>query len=335
MMLKKKIIYAMMICVMTPFSLFAGTKFILSIDGGGVRGIIPATFIHRFCLEVGKPPHDMFDLMAGTSSGGLLSLAYATGIDTKILEDLFFAKATTIFPQFSAQGLWGLFGTLNVKYPSAGLEGLLRELYQEKRLSETQVPVMVTTSDIEKDKPYLFKSWLAKENPQKDFFLWEVGRATTAAPSYFESTLLQTRDERYALIDGGVCMNNPTMAAFAEGKRLWPEDKIVILSIGTGNGAVSYPYEDAKRWGQPAWLFPLLHLTTDHVSKAVDYQAKQILREGSYFRFQLSLNAEDMPLDYTSQEHLQKLQETCCAAFEGFSTERMKLKELLVAAGKL
>lgn len=327
---------AFVFCLLLSFSALAGKKFILVIDGGGMRGMIPATFLDQFCLETGKQPHEVFDLIVGTSIGGILSLAYALKVPTKtVIEVLFKKGGPSIFPPLSGKMLSSAFGLLDERYPAEGLENVLKELYQLARLKDAAVHVMVTASDIERDAPFLFKSWAAKADWKEDFLMWEVGRATSAAPTYFEPKLIQNAAERYALVDGGLCMNNPTMAAFAEGKRLWPKDELIILSLGTGDVRISYAYEKAKDWGIPSWIRPILHMTMDHVSKAVHYQAHEILHERSYYRFQPILSPEDEPMDDASPEHLQRLEHACLTAYGRFSKEIKKLKILLAAAGKL
>lgn len=279
---------------------------VLSIDGGGIRGIIPAMVLARIEAQTQKRISEMFDLIAGTSTGGLLALGL-----TKPRKD-------TQKPQYKAEELVRLYeqeGSIifspktfaklralaDEKYPANGIESVLKKYFGNTLLSEALTDVIVPSYDIEQRRPYFFKSRKAKNDPDRDFPMQKVARATSAAPTYFEPLKLETDEitNYYALIDGGVFANNPAMCAYVEAKSIYPDaTDFLVVSLGTGELSTRLFYNQVKDWGMLQWAQPILHVVFDGSSDTVDYQLKLLLpalEEGTnrYYRFQTSL-AGDM-----------------------------------------
>lgn len=292
----------------------AAMRTILSIDGGGIRGIIPAMVLKEIEDRTGRRIADLFDVIAGTSTGGLIALGLACPGDgsaarftAQDLVELYEDEGENIFPH-------DLFGRLrqlrDEKYSAAGLEKVLEDKFGETRLKDALTGVIVPAYDIELRQPVFFRSQRAKEEPDtRDFRMRDVARATSAAPTYFEPLRLPAGGSRpnYTLVDGGVFANNPGMCAFvdAHAGQARPEDTLVV-SLGTGELTRPLPYGEARHWGLVGWGRRIVDIVFDGVGDTVNYQLAQILGE-HYYRFQTDLDKGQDDLDDASEANLQNL----------------------------
>lgn len=296
---------------------------ILAIDGGGVRGIIPAMVLAEIERRTQKPIAKIFNLIAGTSTGGILALGLTTPAPDGLpkfsaTEGIkFYTENTPEIFRFSlAQQLASLNGLIEEKYSASRLEQILKELYGTALLSESLTNVIVTSYDIERREAFFFKSHHAKLDSNDDFFIRDIARATSAAPAIFEPAVIQnyTNSTNYALIDGGVYANNPAMCAFAEARGLFKDDsKFMLVSLGTGEMTTAISYKQAKGWGTAQWLIPILSVISDGVSDTVNYQLRKLLPAidqplERYYRLQLTLSMGDA-LDNASPANLAALQQ--------------------------
>ena len=290
---------------------------VLSIDGGGIRGIIPAIALAELEARAGRPVADLFDLIAGTSTGGILALALARpGEDGRpawsaaTLVELYEQEGPAIFSRPVAHQVRTIRGLVDEKYPSDGLEAALMRYLGETRLSQALTNVLVTAYETERRKPFFFKSAAALIDPGRDFTMAAAARATAAAPTYFEPSRLEAEGtaDYFSLVDGGVFATNPGMCAYAEVRRHRPDAEVVLLSLGTGQLTRPLPYHDVKDWGIVEWARPILDVVFDGVSDTVDYQLDQLLGTGHYWRLQVALDggASD-DLDDAGAENLRRL----------------------------
>jgi patatin-like phospholipase/acyl hydrolase len=290
---------------------------VLSIDGGGIRGIIPAIALAELEARAGKPAAELFDLIAGTSTGGIIALALARpGEDGRPawsaakLVELYEQEGPEIFSRPLAHEVRTIRGLVDEKYPSDGLDAALGRYLGDSRLSESLTNVLVTAYETERRKPFFFKSAAALTDPARDFTMAAAARATAAAPTYFEPSRLEAGGtaDYFSLVDGGVFATNPAMCAFAEVARHKPGAEVVMLSLGTGQLTRPLPYDDVKDWGLVEWARPILDVVFDGVSDTVDYQLDQLLGDGRYWRLQVALDggASD-DLDDASAENLRRL----------------------------
>lgn len=281
---------------------------VLSIDGGGIRGLIPAMVLEHLEARTGRSTAEMFDFVAGTSTGGILGLALTKPgpggrpeHSASRLVELYATRGGEIFQRSFWRGMATLGGFAEEKYSHTPLEAILREYFGETALRDALVPTMVTTYDIERRDPFFFKSWRDDRN---GVAMWRAARATSAAPIYFEPTLVDVGGTRRALVDGGVFMNNPAVSAYVEAKAMFPEEQdVLVVSLGTGELTRPIPYEQAKSWGVGQWAIPVLGVIFDGVSDAVDYQLRSLVRE-RYFRFQTMLDIASDDMDNASQANL-------------------------------
>lgn len=293
---------------------------ILSIDGGGIRGIVPALLLARLEERCGKPVSQLFDLIAGTSTGGILALGLVkpgpNGLPqyaARELAQLYEERGSTIFGTPVLRRLTAA-KLLNEKYPSTGIETVLREYFGDARLKDAVQRVLVTSYEIERRTPFFFRSSRALVDTEYDFPMWQVARATSAAPTYFEPARIDAAGAReyWALIDGGVFANNPAMCAYVEARQLFPNEELLVVSLGTGSMSKPIPYSKARNWGLAGWAKPILDVAFDGVSMTVDYQLRHLLPPTAsgnpqYFRLQVELDDSLQSMDNASEANLRGL----------------------------
>ena len=279
-------------------------KKILSIDGGGIRGIIPALVLSKIEERTEKPIADCFNLIAGTSTGGILALGLSKKgkngtpeYSANELIEIYETRGEEIFPRSPWKGLTSIGGLADEKYDHAGLEKVLNEYFDEQVIGNGCTKTLITSYDIQNREPLFLKSW---KNEHKSVKMKYAARATTAAPTYFEPALITIGTNKKALIDGGVFINSPAVSAYAEAKRLFGADDLLVVSLGTGELTREISYSDAKNWGKLEWAIPLLGCIFDGVADASDYQMDKFLNNGNkknYFRLQTTLDIGSDDLD--------------------------------------
>ncbi|MFM9265575.1 patatin-like phospholipase family protein [Tychonema sp. BBK16] len=338
---------------------------ILSIDGGGIRGIIPGqvavSIEEKLQQKSGNPDAkiaDYFDLIAGTSAGGILTCTYLFPDPKNPTRPLWSAQDAVnfsiksgrdIFKNSFWQTLTSLDGLVDEKYSSIDLEKFFLEHFADCKLSEMLKPCLITSYDIERRKAHFFNQIDARENVENDYLIRDITRATSAAPSYFEIPKISSlTNKSYALVDGGVFANNPALCAYAEVRHKFriPDDRpdrgptakeMVILSLGTGDAQKKYPYQEAKDWGQVEWLEPLINILMTGVAETVNYQLMQIFdaieRPNQYLRItpDLSLYQEPLPIDDASEPKISQLLKIGKEQVEKHNQELDQFIDLLLA----
>lgn len=302
-----------------------GRKFVtvLALDGGGIRGIIPARVLASLERRMGMPASRAFDLVAGTSTGGILALALtkpaAGGVSpryaAKDLVDLYRTRGPEIFRRSPVHFLTSLGGLAGPKYPGGAIERVLLEYFGTARIAEALAPVLVTSYDTVAAKPYFFKSYrdasgatAAQAAVPDDYLMWQAARATSAAPTYFPPFRLGpppgTSGADKCLLDGGVFANNPAMCALADAYKMFgPDSRYLVVSVGTGNDDVRLSYAQLRSRGLLGWAIPILKVAFDGVADTVDYQAEEMAH--AYYRFQHDGTEEE--LDDASPRTIQRL----------------------------
>jgi uncharacterized protein len=291
---------------------------VLSLDGGGIRGLMSARILAELEALTGQPICRLFDFVAGTSTGGILALALTvpdgSGAPRYRAADLgriYLEHGREIFSRSLWHRVSALDNLLDERYPSKGIEGVLQTYFGDARLKDTLLPVLITAYEIERRAPFLFRTRYARTPPRAgevfDFPLWQVARATSAAPTYFEPCKIAgAGKDYYALVDGGVYANNPAMCAFAEMRAQHPQADVLLVSIGTGELCRRIPFEEAKDWGIKGWMRPVLDVVFDGVSDTVDFQLRALLPR-SYYRFQTRLDEGSDDMDDASRTNLRVL----------------------------
>lgn len=331
---------------------------ILSIDGGGIRGIIPGQILVELEKELKRKSGDdntriadCFDLIAGTSTGGILACIYLCPdphnlnrprFSAQEAVDLYLENGDEIFDI----GLWhkiaSLGGLADEKYSADGLEDALEDYFGELRLSQLLKPCLITAYDIRRRRAHFFTQDDAKRHPSADFLLKDVARATSAAPTFFETARIKSGSNiPYPLIDGGLFANNPTMCAYAEARSLSGNPKaadMAILSLGTGNVEKPYYYKEAKDWGPVKWLKPVLDIMMSGVSETVDFQLGQIYdavgKPERYLRINVDMSkvppGVTSDMDNASKENMTGLRELGAEAAQDNQAKLQKFAALLL-----
>ena len=286
---------------------------VLSIDGGGIRGIIPALVIAHLERKAKKPASELFDLMVGTSSGGMLALGLslegeggAPLFNARKMVKLYEAHGDEIFEQSLWRKLRTVGGIFEEAYSHEALEGVLDQYFGARALADCGVPTMVTSYDIQNRRTVFLKSW---QPEHADLLCSEAARATSAAPTYFEPATLEWAEDSGTLVDGGVFMNSPSVSAYAEARKLFPDEPIALLSLGTGELTRPIPYEEARTWGSALWVMSLLDCMFDGASKAADYQMRLFLGD-NYLRLQTPLHFASDDMDDASKGNIRNLKQT-------------------------
>jgi patatin-like phospholipase/acyl hydrolase len=261
---------------------------VLSMDGGGIRGLITVILMQRLNQEPGLEDWlSQVDLLAGTSTGGLLALAIAKNLDLQVIRDLYEKKGAEVFDDSWMDDVLDLGNLIGAQYHMKNLRRELLKILGSTTLGELSRHVLITTFDLDNEasdpsqrtwKPKLFHN-LPGEGNDDSWLAYEVGQYTAAAPTYFPSV--------DGFIDGGVYATNPSMCALAQTQDSRnalrpPLSDVVLLSLGTG---ISLTYITGKNldWGYAQWAKPLVSLMLDGVGGIADYQCKQILG-GQYHR---------------------------------------------------
>lgn len=270
---------------------------ILSLDGGGIRGVIEATLLGR--LELWCPGFlKRADLIAGTSTGGILAIGLAAGMTPTELRDLYVEHAVEIFADARVN-------VAKPRYDNKNLLKLLRGRIGDRTLGGLRQRVLISSFDLDNQDrfagiapPGSRRTWKAKffhNYPNDDSdgseLAVDVALRTSAAPTYFPIV--------DGFVDGGVIANNPAMCALAQaldakrgaGRAL---GDVRILSLGTGQNQAFIETDDTQ-WGLAQWMPHLVGVMIDGAMDLANYQCRQIMGE-AYHRLNPLLD-DDYGLD--------------------------------------
>jgi uncharacterized protein len=289
---------------------------VLCIDGGGIRGLIPALVLAEIELRTGRRMAEMVDFVAGTSTGGILACALTRrGPDGKPLfsaEELagiYVEEGPRIFRRSLLKRVFSVEGWIDERYEDDGLNAALERYLGDAVLSDALTDVLVTAYDIHDRFAFFFRSQRARINPTYDFPLAQVARATSAAPSYFEPAQVTDRAgaRTYPLIDGGIYAVNPSMCAYTDVVAAGRANRLeLMLSLGTGAHTRAYTFEETRGWGQLGWARPGLDMVFDGVADTIEFEAGTLMGD-RYVRLQTRLDLASDDLDDASQSNLADL----------------------------
>ncbi|WP_341811551.1 patatin-like phospholipase family protein [Wolbachia endosymbiont (group A) of Oxytorus armatus] len=287
------------------------TKYILSVDGGGIRGIIPAIILAEIESRTKKPISQIFDLMAGTSTGGIIvaglcksnKLQYSANDLVELYQEYgAYIFQSSFWRKSIASWLSGS------QYSYRNMEFILNKYFGESTMADVASNLLLTSYDIHNSCEFFFKSWKEENIKLKDAL-----RATTAAPTYFTPKRLKISQTERVLIDGGVFANNPAACAYASGKRLFPNDDTLLLSIGTGRTDRSIA--NSRRFGKISWIKPLLNVMFASGLDCVNYQMNQVIGN-RYVRIQSQLKVASTEMDNITLKNIKSLQQEANAMIE-------------------
>jgi patatin-like phospholipase/acyl hydrolase len=316
---------------------------ILTIDGGGIRGLIPARVLVELESLTGRPVAETFDIIAGTSTGGMVALGLSRpsadsspALSAQDVLDTYVRYGSTIFPRAHLRSVRSLheaeaakaslsrrLGALarprrygNARYSPAGLEAVLSRFLGETCLADALTDVIIPTYDWKAGRSLVFRSREAREGSGPNPTMALLARATTAAPTYFPPVHHWVDGREVILIDGGFIANNPASIAYYEAlclERLLDEEAaFFVLSLGTGRPPEMTPtYEEI--WSRD-WLelaMGMLGVAFDGTSEVVDDLLGHIIggrwRKGRYWRVQTDLYGVNLDLDDASDGNISAL----------------------------
>jgi uncharacterized protein len=321
---------------------------ILAIDGGGIRGIIPALVLAEIEKRTQKPIFSLFDLISGTSSGGILALGLtkprlsletidslpAAQYSAEDLVQIYLEYGAEIFYEPFWEQILGQLEDIFVqpKYSSEGREEIIRQYFGNSPLENNLKEVFVTSYDIEQRIPIFFTNKIEKQQTESKrfrklcsgFTLTDAALATSATPTYFAPYRVSSSHNTngfYTLVDGGLVANNPANLAILEAqisrqenKQVLNIDDILVVSLGAGSLTSVYAYDEVKKWGLLQWAKPLLNIVLDGGSEVVAGELERLFEsnskgnQASYYRFQTFLKSELETIDNTKPENLRQLQ---------------------------
>ena len=273
-------------------------KKILSIDGGGIKGVYAASLLYELESKNHIKVSDYFDIIAGTSTGGIIAAALAIGISAKEILKLYMENGEKIFPFGKHPRLF------RSKYKREPLEQALKAVFKKRKIADCRTRLLIPAVNIANGKVTVFKTPHAPDlKYDKDLFITDCLLATTAAPIYFEP--YKMRGGNY--IDGGIGANNPSLIALIEGitRCGWSLDEIKILNIG---GA-----EDPKlkRGQERLGIVDALMIQKCYMMAEGDYAeniCRLLLPEGHFYRVkQMSEHAGQVALDKADKKSLELL----------------------------
>lgn len=289
-------------------------RFLLCIDGGGMRGIIPVVYLKKLEEEIlnikGNSSLDSyFDLIAGTSTGGLIALALTCPstfgykicnntpqVNLDEVLELYRTMGKEIFPSTSKSSTMLRYIT-STKYPETGIETLLENLFSDSLMGQASVPTMVMSYDLFSGEPVVIRSYQERSFPVK-----EAGRATSAAPTYFSPLVKDGR----LLVDGGVVANNPAIYAYIEAKKLYPNcKKFHFLSLSTGGKNHTMTFDETN--GLLNWKDQVSPMYSTAQKCTTDI-VLQNMEDVDYIRIDEPLDL-DIKMDDTNPINMKKMEE--------------------------
>jgi patatin-like phospholipase/acyl hydrolase len=264
---------------------------VLALDGGGIRGIFTASFLATLEDLSGARVADHFDLIVGSSTGGIIGMALALGTPARKILELYLEQGRRIFARPRWLGM-----LLRPKYDSAPLAAALRQFFDGKTLNDALTPICVTSYELTNSYPRVWKDDHAEDlRAGGDEPAWKIALATSSAPIYFPGAQVAEGDSH---VDGGLFANNPTLVGLAEAVRYFgqPLPRIRVLSVGAGERAERLPFETVRRMGLWQWKTTMYEHMLIGQARIAHEIAKRLLTPGQYERVNVPLE-QPYPFD--------------------------------------
>lgn len=293
---------------------------ILSIDGGGVRGLVPALILAEIERRLGKPIYAQFDLIAGASTGALLALGLTRPSDADARRPSFTAQSLVQFYRDQSQQIfpnsWPLLRALRRVFRSAydpsAIDRELDKIFGDVRLKEALTNVLVPAYEIEDGRRLWFSSY---STPYGDVLMRDLARGATAALTYLQPTRFAVQRRVSAkgyvsLVDGALFANNPAPEALARGRKLraGSDASLMLVSIGTGASPQHYQFADVWSWGTLGWIDALLSIAFS--DPAIHEEMRRALEgNNNYFRLQPELGNPPVDIDDSRPATLQRMEQ--------------------------
>ena len=272
-------------------------KYLLSLDGGGVRELATVIFLARLEKALGEPLYKKFDFFIGTSAGAITAMALSIAkMGGDNLLDLWSEET---FERILDSSLWdsklGLM-QINPKYDGKGKEQVLTEYFGNLKLGDASGDLAIVSYDIEERKPLLLTSY-----GNGNILAIDAGHASSAAPIYYPTARVGNR----YLIDGGIVANNPVLHGYAEVKKLYPDSNVKILSVGTGLNKRPLKGKASQKWGLIGWL--MHDLFGLMLESSLDHEIATEIIGKDYIRVNSPLGKVNRRLDDNNKRNLNNI----------------------------
>ena len=272
-------------------------KYLLSLDGGGVRELATVTFLANLEKALGEPLYKKFDFFIGTSAGAITAMALS--IAKMNGDNLLELWSDETFERILDSSLWdsklGLM-QINPKYDGKGKTQVLTEYFGNLKLGDASGDLAITSYDIEERKPLLLTSY-----GNANISAIDAGHASSAAPIYYPTA----RGGNRYLIDGGIVANNPVLHGYAEVKKLYPNSNVKILSVGTGLNKRPLKGKASQKWGLIGWL--MHDLFGLMLESSLDHEIATEIIGKDYIRVNSPLGKVNRRLDDNNQRNLDNI----------------------------
>jgi patatin-like phospholipase/acyl hydrolase len=267
---------------------------VIAIDGGGIRGLIPALVLAEIEHRTGRAIATMVDLIAGTSTGAIIACALArpNAMSATRIAAAYERDGPRIFDRSLIKVITSVGGLADERYDARGLVDSLRRHLGDTRLADASTGLLLTAYDLESRRALQLRSG------RDDVSMVDAAHASSAAPTYFEPVRLGDR----TLVDGGVFATNPAALAYAEVSG----SVDILVSLGTGEHTRRLPYARVRDWGALEWARPILDVVFDGSADAVDAQLRALV-DTRYARLQTRLTEASDALDDASSDNLAAL----------------------------
>lgn len=320
------IIYSSIFICNSSFSSSEDTQediWLLSISGGGVRGRMAAAILDALEKQVGRPVHQLFNAIAGTSTGSLIGTGFVmpdeTGRNKYTAEDIgtfYDEQSPTIFKKKTVSSLVDdLFTALKKGisftgplYEAANLKSVLRDLLGDTPMSQSLCRLFVTGYDSGKRENLLFDSFNVAHGSLP---LRKVARASCAAPTCFSpcSMHIPGESEKRSVMDGCMYAIDPALAAFRQLRQENPTHRIRVVSLQTGIKSNGLSHENAQDMGSIGFAPWVIETAFKAQKDQVRETLSDILRAEDYFYFDARLDADHLKLDDAQRSNLQYLRQ--------------------------
>lgn len=269
---------------------------VLSLRGGGIRGIVPAVILANVERVARKPCRDLFDLIVGTSTGGILALALAQGIPAEQIVEMYQQRGPEIFRR-----RWiHRFGLLGAKYDIGTLRRVLADTFGSATLSDG-TRAMVTATGVQLRRAVFLKSW---KDPGKKVSVVDAASATSAAPTYFDPVDVVGFG---LLMDGGLHSNNPAHSALIEAQKLYPGTSPRIIDIACSQPRLVLPSGS----GAIQWAGSIVDTLIDAGEDVATYHVVRAIERaehgGGYLQITPTLTSASHAMDDASESNLRAL----------------------------
>lgn len=293
---------------------------VLALDGGGAKALFTAHVLARLEADLGVRIAEHFDLIAGTSAGGIIALALGAGLRPAEIVEHYTDLTARVFPR-SRQARWRLAPrALQPAYSGAVLRAALADVFGSRLLGESEKRLIIPSWDVQRGEVHIFKTphhtHLRRDG---QIPMVDVALATSAAPTYFEAA----RVDGQRLIDGGVWANNPSVVAITEAVSMLAAslDHIRVLNVGTIDQRTNHPARlDTGGWAN--WARPGAALLITASSRGSQGTAAHLVGKNNFVRFDALVPGDVFTLDRASPNELAGLAAGSSRLLSPLFTER-------------